>query len=148
MKRATRWALANSPGETPRTRRNPRRMVRRPTPVALARSARRVRSVGVFGEVLGGGGDDGGLGVGARSCEVRLAALAGAIAGLFGCSGGGEEGDVLARGAAAGAAWAAVDLGRFDGVEELAVGAGVAREHLLPLAAGEEAGHGDWRRGA
>ena len=36
---------------------------------------------GVLGEVVGGGGDDGGLRVGARDGEVGLAALAGAVAG-------------------------------------------------------------------
>ena len=97
---------------------------------------------GVAGEVVRGAGDEAGLGVGARRGEVRPATLAGAKAGLFGGGGGGEEADVLARGAAAGTAWAAVDHGGFDGIEELAVGGGVARKHLLPLAAGKEAGHG------
>ena len=103
---------------------------------------------GMLGEVFRGSGDDGGLGIGARSCEFGLAALAGAEAGLLGRGGGGEEADVLFCGAAAGAAGAAVDLGRLDGVEELAVGVGVAGEHLLPLAAGKEAGHGEGRRGS
>ncbi len=97
----------------------------------------------VLGEVLGGGGDSGGLGIGAWSGKAGLAALAGAVAGLL-CRGrGGEEGDVLPGGAAAGAAWTAVDPRRLDGVKELAIGAGVAREHLLPLAAGKDTGHGE-----
>ena len=102
---------------------------------------------GVLGEVVGGGGDGGGLRVGTRDGAVGLAALAGAVAGLFGGGRGGEEADVLFCGATAGTAGAAVDLGGFNGVEELAVGAGVALEHLLPLAAGEEAGYGEGRRG-
>jgi hypothetical protein len=53
------------------------------------------------------------------------------------------QGDVLARGTAAGATGAAVDFGGFDGVEKLAVGAGVAGEDLLSLATGEEAGDGE-----
>ena len=97
---------------------------------------------GVAGEVIRGAGDEAGLGVGARRGEVRPAALAGAKAGLFGGGGGGEEADVLARGAAAGTAWAAVDHGGFDGIKELAVGGCVARKYLLPLAAGKEAGRG------
>jgi len=39
---------------------------------------------GVLGEVLGGSGDDGGLGVGTRGGEVGFAAQAGAEAGGFG----------------------------------------------------------------
>ncbi len=66
---------------------------------------------GMLGEVLSGGSDGGGLGVGARGDEVRLAALAGAKASLLGCGCGGEEGDVLPRGAAAGAAGAAINAG-------------------------------------
>ena len=98
---------------------------------------------GVGGEVVRGTGDEGGLGVGARGGEAGLATLAGTESGEFGGGGGGEEADVVARGAAAGTAWAAVDFGGLDGVDELAVGAGVAREDLLPLATGKETGRGD-----
>src|SRR5208283_1810269 len=79
---------------------------------------------------------------GARRDEAGLAALAGAKTGLFGGGCGGEEADVLARGAAAGTARAAVDSGGFDGIDKLAVSARVALEDLLPLAAGKEAGAG------
>jgi hypothetical protein len=100
----------------------------------------------VLGEVLGRGGDCGGLGIGARGCEVRFAALAGTVACLL-CEGcGGEEGDVLPGRAAAGAAWTAIDLRGLEGVEELPVGVRVACEHLLPLAAGKDAGYGEFRR--
>ena len=95
---------------------------------------------GVLGKILGGGGDDFGLGVGPRLGAVGLAAFAGAVAGGLGGVGRGEEADAFAGGATAGAAGLAVDLGRLDGVDELAVGGGVAPEDLLPLAAGEEAG--------
>ena len=56
----------------------------------------------------------------------------------FGERGGGEEADVFALGAAAGAGRPAEDAGGFDGVDELAVGGGVAREDLLPGAACED----------
>jgi len=98
---------------------------------------------GVGGEVVRGTGDEGGLGVGARGGEAGLATLAGAEAGKFGCGGGGEEADIVARGAAAGTAWAAVDFGGLDCVDELSVGGCVAREDLLPLATGKETGRGD-----
>ena len=97
---------------------------------------------GVAGEVVRGAGDEVGLGVGARRGEVRPAALTGAKASLFGGGGGGEEADVLARWTAAGTAWSAVDHGGFDGIDKLAVGGCVAGQHLLPLAAGKEAGRG------
>jgi hypothetical protein len=104
--------------------------------------------VGVLRKILRGGGNDSGLGVGAWSCAVRLAALAGAIAGLFRRGRGGEEGDVLPRRATARTAWAAVYSGRPDGIKELAVGVLVASEHLLPLASGKETGYGaGWQRG-
>jgi len=102
---------------------------------------------GVLGEVVRGTGDECGLGVGARRGEAGLATLAGTESGEFGGSGGGEEADVVARGAAAGTAWAAINFGRLDGIEELAVGAGIARENLLPLAAGKETGRGVGRSG-
>ena len=68
---------------------------------------------------------------------LGLAAEAGAEAGGFGECGGGEEADVLALGAAAWAGRSAEDAGGFDGVDDLAVGCGIAREDLLPGAAGE-----------
>jgi len=95
---------------------------------------------GVLGEEVGGFGDGFGLGIGFGGGELGLAAEAGAKAGGFGEGGGGEEGDVFALGAAAGAGGAAEDFGGFDGVDELAVGGGVAREDLLPGAACEDGG--------
>ena len=82
---------------------------------------------GMFGEVLAGGGYDGGLGVRPWRGELRLTALAGAEASLLRGGGGGEEVNTLARGAAARTAWTAIYPGGFDGIEELAVGAGIAR---------------------
>gem|GEM_PF-6022219 len=87
---------------------------------------------GVGGEELGSPGDGCGLVVGFGGGALGLAAEAGAEAGGFGEGGGGEEGDVFALGAAAGAGGSAVDFGGFDGVDELAVGGGVAGEDLLP----------------
>src|ERR1039457_3060440 len=74
-KRATRRAVANPGG---------------PGQVRESRAL-----VGVLRKILRGGGNDSGLGVGAWSCAVRLAAFAGAIAGLFRRGRGGAEGGVL-----------------------------------------------------
>ena len=98
---------------------------------------------GVLCEVLAGGGDDVGLWIGAGGCMVRPASFAGAKPGLLRGGSSGEEPDIFASGTAAGAAWTAVDAGGLDGIEELAVGGGVAREDLLPLATGKER----WHRG-
>ena len=68
-----------------------------------------------------------------------LAAQAGAVAGGWRLGEWGRA-DVFAGRAAAGAAGLAEDFSGLDGVDELAVGAGVAREDLLPGFAGEDAG--------
>ena len=111
LKRATRWALANSPGRDAKDPAESTQEGETADAGGLGQVGEARAFGGMLGEVLSGGGDGGGLGVGARGGEVRLAALAGAKASLLGCGGGGEEGDVLPRGAAAGAAGAAVDAG-------------------------------------
>ncbi len=95
---------------------------------------------GVPGEELGDGGDGLGLRIGSGRGEVGLAAHAGAVACGLGQRRRRKEGDVFARGPAAGAAGAAEDVRRPNRIHELAVGGGVAREHLLPGLAGKDAG--------
>ena len=93
---------------------------------------------GVLGQELGGLGDGCGLRILFRRRSLWLTTQARAEARGFGEGGGGEEADVLALGPAAGAAGAAVDFGGLYGVDELAVGGGIAREDLLPCAACED----------
>ena len=75
----------------------------------------------------------------------RLAAQAGAVAGVFGRLGQHEEADAVAPRAARGAGGPAVDAGGADGVDERAVLAAVAVEHGAPAAASSAGGRG-WVR--
>ena len=75
--------------------------------------------------------DPGQFGI-ARRCRIGEAALAGPEAGLPGDLWQGEEVNVLAPRTATGTAWAAVDAGRFYGINKITHRAVVAGHHGLP----------------
>jgi len=81
-----------------------------------------------------------GLRIRCRRCSFRMASSAGAIAGFERLRKCREEPDVGSHRPSAGAGWPAYDSGRLDGVEELAIGLGIALQYLLPLPAGEDIG--------
>ncbi|HXE09618.1 MAG TPA: hypothetical protein VN612_17070 [Acidobacteriaceae bacterium] len=90
-------------------------------------------------------GDDGCVGITVMRGLVGAAAFAGTVSGVFCCDRCGKECYTGGRRPAAGTGRPTVDLSGVDGINEAAIGTGIAREHLLPCSAA--VGEGNSGRG-